>query len=191
MIDQRGLSLVELVVAALIASVVAAGLFSAYLAAVRSFRESDAQAALQRQGALALEEISRRIRGAISPGAISVVTCNGREDSVQVMTTAGPVCYYASAEGALCEFREFGGRQCRNLLAGGLETIVLLTQPDTPDPRCPSEVLPRAPCFAMKTYVPYLNRVDVAFAIRDSDGDLDGVNAMAFGITVTCSGRNC
>ena len=188
MIDQRGLSLVELVVAALIASVVAAGLFSAYLAAVRSFRESDAQAALQRQGALALEDITRRIRGAGGPDAIRKGTCNGRADSVKVTTTTGAVCYYASDDGALCEY--IGGR-CRNLLGGGPGTIVLLRQPDTPDPRCPSEVAARAPCFAMTPDELHWNRVDVAFAIRDSDGDLDGVNAMAFGITVTCSGRNC
>ena len=36
-------------------------------------------------------------------------------------------------------------------------------------------------------------QVDLAFAIRDSDGDgdLDGVNVMAFSISLTCSGRNC
>ena len=34
-------------------------------------------------------------------------------------------------------------------------------------------------------------QVDLTFAIRDSDGDLDGVNVMAFSISLTCSGRNC
>ena len=36
-----------------------------------------------------------------------------------------------------------------------------------------------------------MTQVDLAFAIRDSDGDLDGVNVMAFRISLTCSGRNC
>jgi hypothetical protein len=40
-----------------------------------------------------------------------------------------------------------------------------------------------------------MTQVDLAFAIRDVDGgldrDLDGVNIMAFSISLTCSGRNC
>ena len=36
-----------------------------------------------------------------------------------------------------------------------------------------------------------MTQVDLAFAIRDSDGDLDGENVMAFSLSVTCSGRNC
>jgi hypothetical protein len=35
------------------------------------------------------------------------------------------------------------------------------------------------------------DRVNVRFAIRDDDGALDGVNAMSFAISLTCSGRNC
>ena len=34
-------------------------------------------------------------------------------------------------------------------------------------------------------------QVHLDFAIRDNDGDLDGVNVMAFSISLTCSGRNC
>ena len=67
MTDQRGLSLVELLVAAMLTTVVAGGLFSAYVATTRSFGESSAQAALQRQGTLVLEEIGRQVRGAIEP----------------------------------------------------------------------------------------------------------------------------
>ena len=67
MTDQRGLSLVELLVAAMLTTVVAGGLFSAYIATTRSFGESSAQAALQRQGTLVLEEIGRQVRGAIEP----------------------------------------------------------------------------------------------------------------------------
>ncbi len=36
-----------------------------------------------------------------------------------------------------------------------------------------------------------MTQIDLAFAIRDSDGDLDGVNVMAFSLSLTCSGRNC
>ena len=211
MTDQRGLSLVELLVTAALTTVVAGALFSAYIATTRSFGESSAQAALQRQGTLVLEEIGRQVRGAVEPNleicegnadcierelagrprhALSIDTCNGNLDSLWVRTAAGDICYYASADGELCEAR---GVTCRNLLAGGLKTIVLLQQPFGPG-QCPSFVPAGAPrCFRMAP-VPSLGpmtQVDLAFAIRDSDGDLDGENVMAFSLSVTCSGRNC
>jgi hypothetical protein len=215
MTDQRGLSLVELLVAAMLTTVVAGALFSAYIATSRSFGESSAQAALQRQGTLVLEEIGRQVRGAVEPNldfcegnadcierelagrprhALSVDTCNGNPDSLWVRTAAataaGDICYYARADGALCEAR---GGTCRNLLAGGLKTIALLQQPAGPG-QCPSFVPAGAPwCFRMAP-VPSLapmTQVDLAFAIRDGDGDLDGVNVMTFSLSVTCSGRNC
>jgi type II secretory pathway pseudopilin PulG len=194
MTDQRGLSLVELLVAAVLTTVVAGGLFSAYVATTRSFGESNAQAALQRQGTLVLEEIGRQVRGAIEPNpplitgvhALSVEICNGYPDSLRVRTAAGNICYYARADGALCEYR---GITCRNLLAGGLKTIALLRQSAPPDKRCPSGLPVGAPCFVSNLGSP--TQVDLAFAIRDDDGDLDGVNVMAFSISLTCSGRNC
>jgi type II secretory pathway pseudopilin PulG len=211
MTDQRGLSLVELLVAAVLSTIVAGGLFSAYIATTRSFGESSAQAALQRQGTLVLEEIGRQVRGAIEPNlefcdgnaecierelagrrrhALSIDTCQGNPDSLWVRTAAGDICYYARADGALCEAR---GVACRNLLAGGLKTIELLRQPPGLDPRCPPGIPAGARCLRMAS-VPSLGpptQVDLAFAIRDSDGDLDGVNIMAFSISLTCSGRNC
>ena len=83
MTDQRGLSLVELLVAALLTTVVAGGLYSAYVATTRSFGESSAQAALQRQGTLVLEEIGRQVRGAIEPKPVSAETCGGNPDCVE------------------------------------------------------------------------------------------------------------
>jgi hypothetical protein len=211
MTDQRGLSLVELLVAAVLTTVVAGGLFSAYIATTRSFGESSAQAALQRQGTLVLEEIGRQVRGAIEPNldfcdgnaecierelagrprhALTVATCHGNPDSLWVRKVAEDICYYARADGTLCEAR---GATCRNLLAGGLKTIVLLEQPAGLG-QCPSFVPADAPrCFRIAP-VPSLapmTQVDLAFAIRDSDGNLDGANVMAFSLSVTCSGRNC
>jgi type II secretory pathway pseudopilin PulG len=216
MTDQRGLSLVELLVAAVLTTIVAGALFSAYIATARSFGESSAQAALQRQGSLALEEIGRQVRGAVEPNvevcdgnaaciesklagrprhALTLDTCNGIPDSLWVRTAAetkaGDICYYARDDGALCEVR---AGTCRNLLAGGLKTVVLLRQPAGPDPRCPPFVPAGAPwCFRMAPIpsVGPMTQVDLAFAIRDSDGDLDGENVMAFSLSVTCSGRNC
>ncbi len=120
MSNQRGLSIVELLVAAMAGTLVVGGLLSFYLATTRSFGESSTQAALQRQGSLALEEIARQVRNAVEPNAIAKVTCNGVADSVQVTTPPKDaranelpakepppndvVCYYATAD-ALCEFR--------------------------------------------------------------------------------------
>jgi hypothetical protein len=201
MTGQRGLSLVELLVAAMLTTVVAGGLFSAYVATTRSFGESSAQAALQRQGTLVLEEIGRQVRGAIEPmpgekppprPALSVDTCNGNPDSLWVRTATGEICFYPRDDGALCEYR---GTTCRNLLAGGLKTIELWRQPAVPDLRCPLGVPAGGLCFRMAPVPNILDvpmtQVDLAFAIRDSDGDLDGVNVMAFSISLTCSGRNC
>lgn len=200
---QRGFTLVELLIAALLTTVVAVGLLSAYLAAARSLASSSAQAALQRQGVLAMEAIGRQLQSALesdsprveafTPGA----TCNGRPDAVQVNTPDGVVCYYAAADGALCEFR---GTTCRNLLAGGLVKVALLRQTSPPDPRCADRRMPDgqlisipagAPCFSMRRNELSPKEVEIWFAIRDDDGDLDGVNAMAFRNTLTCSGRNC
>jgi len=211
MTDQRGLSLLELLVAAGLATLVAGALFSAYVATTRSFGESGAQVALQRQGTLVLEEIGRQVRGASGPNPLVIGTCNGVSGSLRVRTVTDKgaeqvVCYYArDNDGALCEVR---GTTCRNLLAGGLKTIALLRQPPVPDPRCPpgadgNPIPANGLCFTM---VPESSnspiQVNLAFAIRDWDGplppsrqatanDLDGVNAMAFSTSLTCSGRNC
>ena len=199
MSDQRGLSLLELLIAAALATVVAGALFSAYVATARSFGESGAQAALQRQGALVLEEIGRHVRDAGGKTPLAIGSCNGVAGSLLVSTAAGDsVCFYARADGALCEAR---GTACRNLLAGGLKKIVLLPQPVTPDLRCPvgadGNPMPAgARCFRTALVASDAGppmRVDLAFAIRDGDlaVDLDGVNTMAFSISLTCSGRNC
>jgi len=198
MTDQRGLSLLELLIAAGLATVVAGALFSAYVATARSFGESGAQAALQRQGALVLENIGRQVRAAGGKSPLAIGSCNGVAGSLLVSTASGEsLCYYArAADGALCEVR---GTACRNLLAGGLKKIALLQQPVTPDPRCPvgadGNPMPAgAPCFVLALVGSDAGppvRVDLAFAIRDDDGALDGVNAMAFSISLTCSGRNC
>ena len=103
-----------------------------------------------------------------SPGVLVMLsasaTCNGNPDSLWVRTAAEDICYYARADGALCEAR---GGTCRNLLAGGLKTIVLLQQPAGLG-QCPSFVPAGAPwCFRMAP-VPSLGPMtQVDLGLRD------------------------
>ena len=59
---QRGSSLVEVVVAAMIGAGIALGLTIFFLAVLRLGKDVDAQAALQRQGSAIAEELGRRLR---------------------------------------------------------------------------------------------------------------------------------
>jgi hypothetical protein len=59
---QRGSSMVEVIVAAMIAAGIALGLTIFFLASLRLGKDVDAQAALQRQGSAIAEELGRRLR---------------------------------------------------------------------------------------------------------------------------------
>jgi len=193
MTNQRGLSLVELLVGVAAAVAVLGGIWSFYVATTRALVESTGQAALQRQGSLVLDEIAHQVRRAIGPNAIvSPVICKGIANSVQINVPPPPpasICYYGGARGELCEIRDGGA--CGNLLNTGLTNIVLMTQTDPADPRCPAEVPVNAPCFRLKPNDFNPRQIDVAFAIRDADRDSTGAGGMAFSISLTCSGRNC
>jgi prepilin-type N-terminal cleavage/methylation domain-containing protein len=72
--DQRGFTLAELLVAAVVGAVVLLGMFSVYRATTTSFNQSSSRAYLQRQGTLALQEIARQAQRA-SASATVVGTC--------------------------------------------------------------------------------------------------------------------
>ena len=210
MTDQRGLSLVELLVAAALTTVVAGGLFSAYMA---TRAPSASPAHRRRSSARARWSWMRSVARCAAPSSRSrdlrgerrLYRARARRASVishhrdvqwrpgftAGENSGGESLLLRRADGALCEAR---GITCHNLLAGGLKTIALLRQPAVPDPRCPPGVPAGAPCFRMALVpnaVGPATQVELAFAIRDNDGDLDGVNVMAFSISLTCSGRNC
>ncbi len=200
MTDQRGVTLIELLIAALAAGIILLALGSLYLATERSHARSSSQAALQRQGTLALQEISQRIRSGVAPNALSMVTCNGVANSVQVVTPTGTFCYYAGTgadAGRLCEFMVGGAGGCRNLLAGAFQLrvphstpIALMVQPATPDPRCPAGTAAGSFCFKGAVDQTNPTRADFAFAITDGDTPT-AMNVMSFNISLACAARNC
>jgi prepilin-type N-terminal cleavage/methylation domain-containing protein len=213
--SQRGLTLIELLVAMLASAVILLGVWFAYVAMARTFAQSSSQAALQRQGTLALAEIGQRVRSGVGVnGAAAVKTgsCRGHANSIQVVVPAGTVCYYAGNSGQLWQANSTAGDECTdttcwNLLSEKLQSrppgwtgITLLKQPDTGDddgggdPRCPlgadGNPLPAgARCFVMNNLdpsgTPSPSQVTVAFTITD------GIAVMPFTITLSCSSRNC
>ena len=143
--DERGVTLVELMLASAIGVVVLMGVFSMYGVTRTSFEQSSSQAYLQRQGTLALQAIQRQAQRAststvqAAPGCAPTGT-TGRSLLLTVNDTTpaslpaaeiGDYCYYAgngangAAAGALCErfalntggvLGPFG--PCRDLLSG-------------------------------------------------------------------------
>lgn len=167
--NERGFTLVELLVAAFLAGVVLLGASSLYVATTRAFDESSSQAALQRQGTLVMEELARQVRSAT---VITTTTCNGHANSLQVTTAGVTHCYYVDAGGELCQY---SASTCRNLLAGSLR------------PRVPGSQAQLTANSTSFTATPVgANRADVTFRISD------GLNpSMEFKISLTCTGRTC
>ena len=164
--DQRGFTVIELLLAVAIGAVVLMGVFSMYRATANALRESSSQAALQRQGALALQAITRQ---ALRASSIAFNTCapagtTSRSFQLAVTDTTpaslaaaevGTYCYYAgngangAAVGALCQrLTPVGGvaGPCWNLLASPQPALIqqtaqpgvsLIPQTSPADPLCP------------------------------------------------------
>lgn len=129
--SERGYTLLEILVTFALLLIVMLGIGSLYLATARSFRESDSQAMLQRQGTLALGEIARQVRNATGATPLSS-GCSGL-NSLQVTTAATTYCYYVGAAGQLCEAV---GATCRNILAGAPKKVTASSLTLTPsDPK--------------------------------------------------------
>jgi prepilin-type N-terminal cleavage/methylation domain-containing protein len=154
--NQRGFTLIEVLVATLASGAIVLGLASAYVAMARTLAQSSSQAALQRQGTLALAEIGQRVRSALSPNPLGIdaitdtATCRQQPNSVQVVVPVtdgfpnGTVCYYAGNLGQLWQANSTAGADCTdttcwNLLSEKLQSrppgwtgISLLIQPGSP-----------------------------------------------------------
>ena len=79
--DQRGVTLIEVLATTLAAGIIFLGFSFVYEATSRTFADSNSQAALQRQGTLALQEIGQRVRSAL---AIATGDCRRTPGSVLV-----------------------------------------------------------------------------------------------------------
>ena len=112
--NERGFTLVELVIAVLLTSIVLLGLGQFYISTARYGAENDAQAFLQRQATIIIDEMTRQIRPAID---LQVNACNGVGYALQATQKDGSVyCFYVDGGGQLLEDRPSGGRW--NLLSG-------------------------------------------------------------------------
>jgi prepilin-type N-terminal cleavage/methylation domain-containing protein len=165
--DQRGFTLVELLVASLIGAIAAMAMGSFYVAMVNSFAWAGSETVLQRQGGLALDAIGNKVRQASGVGA-ACAPAGTAGTSLRItisppLAGAGDYCYYAGSgangatAGALCErYTSPAGvaAPCRDLLSegqGGLARktrqarLTILTQTAPGSAACPRLAVAGAP----------------------------------------------
>ncbi len=82
--NERGVTLLESLIALVVGSVVLLGVGSFYVATSRSSSQDSAQTFLQRQGVLTMEEMARQIR----PATSLADNCNGG-NSLQAINASG------------------------------------------------------------------------------------------------------
>jgi prepilin-type N-terminal cleavage/methylation domain-containing protein len=116
--DHRGFSLLELLIALAASVVVLLGASAFQISALRFSHQSSAQASLQHQGAMALEEMGRQIRSAT---ALTRGTCNADSSSIQATNSSGVYCFYRSGT-QLLETRTGG---TFDLLSGSLAPLTV------------------------------------------------------------------
>jgi len=118
--NERGITLLELLVTLVVGSVVLLGAGSFYVATSRASRQDSAQTFLQRQGVLILEEMARQIRSATTVAT----NCNGA-NSLQAINTSGTFCFYQPDSTHFNEGRPGGGTA--NLLTGSAVPLTVST----------------------------------------------------------------
>jgi prepilin-type N-terminal cleavage/methylation domain-containing protein len=113
--NERGVTLIESLIAMALGSVLLLGIGSFYVATVRSSRQDSAQTFLQNQAVWILEEMARQIRPAT---ALIRGGCNGDPNSLQAtrVIAGNPVhyCFYKNGT----QFNEDAPGGTANLLAG-------------------------------------------------------------------------
>jgi len=126
--SQRGSSLVEVLTAAAIAAVVAAGMAGFFVAMLRLGKDMDAQAALQRQGSAIAEELGRRARPVV--GSLMI------EDPADDPATW--VCLPLSTNDTVLVIPDAGGAvTCLYRDTSAPPQVVRCTRPTPADPCAP------------------------------------------------------
>lgn len=112
-VNNRGIGLLELLIATLVGVVMLLGIGSFYLSSVNFYEQSSSQTFLQRQGTMIMDEMAKRIR--FGNGLVAVA--NPPSDcpatpSLKVtqpdLTGLGFYCFYQSEDGLLLEMRPDG-----------------------------------------------------------------------------------
>src|SRR2546427_12317610 len=106
--NERGVTLLESLIALVVGSVVLLGVGSFYVATSRSSSQDSAQTFLQRQGVLTMEEMARQIR----PATSLADNCNGG-NSLQAINASGTFCFYQPDSTHRSEERRVG-KECRS-----------------------------------------------------------------------------
>jgi prepilin-type N-terminal cleavage/methylation domain-containing protein len=122
--NERGFTLLEILIAMAIGTVILFGVSGFYLSALRFNAEASSQTHLQRQGALVVDEMSRQIRPAT---ALAITTCSGVANSLQVTnpTPGGgsqTLCFRKSGSQLL---EDHAGGGSRDLLWGSLSPLTV------------------------------------------------------------------
>ena len=128
--NERGMTILESLIAMAVGSIFLLGINSFYVATIRMSTQDSSQTFLQRQSVLAIEEMARQIRPAT---ALTRGSCNADVNSLGV-TNGGNFCFYRRAidpahpETGFQLFEDRPGGGTMNLLAGSLAgTLEALT----------------------------------------------------------------
>ncbi len=119
--DNRGFTLIEVLVAVSVGAIVLLGMNSFYLSTLRSYDHGNSQALLQRQASLAIEEMARQIRPAcnltVNTGCPAGPAClKVTQTQPGVATCDGPTYYFYKSGDQLLE--RFPNVSDFNLLSG-------------------------------------------------------------------------
>jgi Tfp pilus assembly protein PilW len=121
--NNKGVTLVELLVACAAATIIVLAVGSFFVAIARLQDTRDGQVYLQRQGTFIIEEMARQVRPAT---ALAIATCSGVANALQVVNASGTYCFYQSTTSPypILEDRTIGGAtNTMNLLTGPPVTI--------------------------------------------------------------------
>ena len=132
--SQRGFTLVELLIALALGVVVLLGLGTLYRTVAWSEKGDSAQAYLQTQATIVVDELARQVEAASTiercfPGSDCLAdTCNGVTDFLYVAQPDGSIYCFYKAGGQLMEYRDpvgAGSPGAWNLLSGSLAPLIV------------------------------------------------------------------